>query len=110
MGTVARPQPSDRPQLARDLHQHPFPDCKRSADVAEQKPDLVFDALEGDDQTAAALWRLLKTAVWRAPTPAAPRTAPDEATIDRIGTTSLGILGIPLVRPDCLEFDLEPPA
>jgi hypothetical protein len=38
------------------------------------------------------------------------RTAPDEATIDRIRTTSVGILGIPLVRRDCLEFDLEPPA
>jgi hypothetical protein len=87
-----------------------FPDCKRSADVAEQKLDLVVDALEGDDETAAALWRLLKTAVWRAPTPAAPRTAPDEATIDRIRTTTLGILGIPLVRRDCLEFDLKPPA
>lgn len=85
-----------------------FPACKRHAEVAEHKLDLVLDALGADEEAAIVLWKFLQRAVWGLPTPAA--VEPDASSIDRIRAVCLTILGIPLVGRDGHDFDLEPPA
>ena len=104
--------PDPSPQIVRNCHAiyaNLLFGMRRFRDVVEQKLDLMFDALEGRDQVATALWRFLRVAVWRAPPLAAAQPPPlDEATVDLIRTTSLGILGIPLVACNGVEFDLEP--
>jgi hypothetical protein len=86
-----------------------FPAADRPNDVIEQKLDLVFDALAGREHAQTALSRFLRAAVWRAQPLAARQVAPDQSAVDLIRTTSMRILGIPLMAADGLEFDLEPP-
>ena len=93
-----------------------FPGLSSNLDtVVVEKMGLLFQELEAGgvqgEAAAKALWRFLKTAVWR-PATAGAEQAPFAAapTLDLIRATSLRILGIPLVRMGtcCWEFDLMP--
>jgi hypothetical protein len=84
--------------------------------IASEKMGILFQELEssGPEGRVAGevLWQFLKGAVWRPTITAKKRLPPAAATsFDVIRSTSLRVLGVPLVRlgADGWEFDLRPP-